>query len=97
MQGGWIKRYLIVVAIILAVLAGAGVWLKPPLERMREGVEEGLSEYAKRHLRPGEPMPAITHVESHDWGLAVSHTAKAGDKTFSCFGAFKVTICNVAD
>ena len=95
MRPGAVRRYLTVVGIILAVVVAAGVWLKPPLAKMREGVEEGLREYAKYHLKPGEPMPAVTSTESHDWGVAVSHTAKVGDKTFYCVGAFKVTICDL--
>lgn len=94
MRPGAVRRYLTVVGIILVVVIAAGVWLKPPLQQMREGVEEGLADYAKYYLRPGETMPAVTHLESHDWVLAVSHVAMVGDKTFYCVGAFKVTICD---
>jgi hypothetical protein len=55
-----LKRYLMVVGIILAALVGLGVWLKPPLDKMREGVEAGLSAYARNHLKPGETMPSRT-------------------------------------
>ena len=89
-----LKRYLVVVAIILAALVGLGVWLKPPLDDMRKGVEEGLSAYAANRLQAGETMPAVNHVESHDWLVAVSHIATVGDKTFYCVGALKVTVCD---
>lgn len=91
------QRYLAVVGAILVVIVGLGIWLKPPLDRMREGVEEGLAEYAKAHLKPGETMPAVSHQESHDWIIAVSHVAKVGEETFFCIGAFKVTVCDVPD
>lgn len=89
-----IRRYFTVVGIILVVVLGLAVWLKPPLAKMRDGVEIGLSEYAKSKLKPGETMPAVTHVDSHDWIVAVSHVVKVGDLTFHCVGAFKVTICD---
>jgi hypothetical protein len=97
MKPGAVRRYLTVVAIILAVLVAAGIWLKPPLAKMREGVDAGLTEYARQHLKPGEAMPVVTHTESHDWGIAVSHVAMVGEKTFFCVGAFKVTICDFAN
>jgi hypothetical protein len=87
------KRYLAVVGVILAALVGLGVWLKPPLADMREGVEEGLTAYAAENLKAGEAMPEVSDVESHDWLIAVSHSAKVGEKTFYCVGAFKVTVC----
>ncbi len=95
MRPGAVRRYLTVVGIILAVVVAAGVWLKPPLQKMRDGVEEGLKEYARAHLKPGETMPVVTHQESHDWAIAVSHVAMVGDKSFYCVGAFKVTICDL--
>jgi hypothetical protein len=92
-----LKRYLMVVGIILAAVVALGVWLKPPLDRMREGVNAGLTEYARHHLKPGETMPSVSHTESHDWIVAVSHTARVGDLSFYCFGAFKVTVCNLPE
>jgi hypothetical protein len=89
-----IRRYLATAGIILVVVLALAVWLKPPLEQMREGVEIGLSEYAKTRLKRGETMPAVTHVDSHDWVVAVSHVAKVGEITFYCVGAFKVTLCD---
>jgi hypothetical protein len=89
-----IRRYLAVVGIVLATVLALAVWLKPPLSQMRAGVETGLSEYARAKLKPGETMPAVTHVASHDWYVAVSHVAKVGELSFFCIGAFKVTICD---
>jgi hypothetical protein len=93
-RSGMIRSYLTVVGIILVVMLALGVWLKPPLAQMREGVEEGLSEYARAKLRPGETMPEVTHVSSQDWFIAVSHVAQVGDLTFYCVGAYKVTVCD---
>jgi len=53
MRPGAVRRYLTVVGIILVAVVAAGVWLKPPLQKMRDGVEEGLKEYARAHLKPG--------------------------------------------
>lgn len=91
------RRYLTVVGAILVAVLGLAVWLKPPLDKMRAGVEAGLSEYAKTKLKPGETMPVVTHVDSHDWFIAVSHAAKVGDLTFYCVGAFRVTYCSYPD
>lgn len=96
-MGSGVKRYLAVVGIILVTLVALGVWLKPPLADMREGVDEGLAAYAAGNLKAGEAAPEVSHVESHDWLVAVSHSAKVGEKTFSCVGAFKVTICQEPD
>lgn len=97
MKQGAVRRYLTVVGIILVVILGLGVWLKPPLDQMREGVEEGLTAYARHHLKPGETLPAVTHSGPHDWLIATSHTAQIGDVTFYCVGAFKVTVCNLPE
>lgn len=88
-----VKRYLVVVALIVVVLLGLGIWLKPTQAAMRKGVEEGLTAYAATLQQAGQPMPEVSHNESHDWIIASSHSATAGDKTFSCVGAFKVTVC----
>jgi hypothetical protein len=85
------------VGIILAVILGLGLWLKPSPHAMREGVEEGLSEYARHRLQTGETMPAVTHEETHDWLVATSHTARVGDLTFYCVGGFKVTVCDLPE
>jgi type II secretory pathway component PulM len=93
-----IRRYLAIVGLILVVVIGLAVWLKPPLDRMREGVEEGLTAYAKQHAKPGDAAPVVREVASHDWLVAVSHVAKVNDDlTFYCIGAFKVTICDLPE
>lgn len=97
MKRGFFRRYLLVVGGIFVVLVALGVWLKPPLENMREGVDEGLRAWAAAHSDAGEPPPAVTHEESHDWIIAASHTARVGEETFSCWGAFKVTVCTGPD
>lgn len=95
MKGSWFRRYLMVLAVILAAIVAGGIWLKPSLERMRETVDAGLSEYARAKTEAGETVPAVTHQESRDWLIAVSHTATVGEKTFYCVGAFKVTYCDI--
>ena len=42
-------------------------------------------------------MPEVSDAESHDWLVAVSHSACVDHTTFSCVGAFKVTICQQPD
>ncbi len=91
------RRYPAVVVIILATLIGLCIQLKPPLEDMRAGVEEGLSAYAADNLKAGEAMPEVSDVGSRDWLVAVSHSARVGQKTFSRVGAFKATICQQPD
>lgn len=95
MKPGAVRRYFTVVGVILVVLIGLGVWLKPPQEKMRENVETGLTEYARTKAAAGETLPAISHQESKDWIIAVSHTATVGDETFFCVGGFKVTYCDI--
>lgn len=95
MKPGAVRRYFTVVGVILVALIGLGVWLKPPLEKIRESVETGLTEYARTKTAAGETLPAISHQESKDWIIAVSHTATVGDETFFCLGGFKVTYCDI--
>jgi len=92
---GGSRRWLMLLAVFLAGVVSVGLWLKPPIEDMREGVEAGLREYAKLNVKPGETPPEVTHSESHDWGIVVAHTAQVGEETFSCWGGFKVTVCNL--
>jgi hypothetical protein len=82
---------------VLATLIGLCIQLKPPLEDMRAGVEEGLSAYAADNLKAGEAMPEVSGVGSPDWLVAVSHSARVDQKTFSCVGAFEATICQQPD
>ena len=42
-------------------------------------------------------MPEVSDVGSGDWLVAVSHSARVGQKTFSRVGAFKATICQQPD
>lgn len=97
MKGGWFKRYLMIVAIILVVIVAGGVWLKPSAEKMRESVEAGLTEYARAKTAAGETVPAVTHQETNDWIIGVSHGARIGDLSFFCMGGFKVTYCQLPD
>lgn len=91
------RRYLAVVGIILVVLVGLAVWQKPQLEDMRNGVETALADYGREHGVDGG-RPAVATMESHDWVVAVSHVVKlAGGETFSCFGAYHVTVCSSPD
>ncbi len=74
------------------MLLGLAVWLKPPLDRMGDSVERDLASYGREHDTEGG-RPAVAEIESHDWVVAVSHVMKLADgATFSCFGAFKVTV-----
>lgn len=92
-----IRRYLAVVGIIFAVVIGLGVWLKPPLQDMRESVDDELTRFAQAKVAAGETAPAITSVASTDWGVAVSHVVRAGDLAFYCIGAYRVTVCSSPD
>ena len=95
MPKSWFGRYLVVVGIIVAAIIGLGVWLKPPADKMRETVEAGLTQFAAQKTSAGEVMPAVTHQETNDWFIAVSHVAKVGDDTFFCIGGFKITYCDM--
>lgn len=91
------RRYLAVVGIILVVLVGLAIWQKPQLDDMRSGVEMALADYGRAHGVDGQ-RPAVAEMESHDWVVAVSHVVKlAGGETFSCFGAYHVTVCQSPD
>lgn len=92
---GGSRRWLMLFGVLIVGIVSVGAWLKPPVDEMRESVEAGLSEYAKAKLTTGETLPEVTHSESKDWLVAVSHTAQVGDLTFSCWGGFKVTVCNL--
>jgi hypothetical protein len=86
-----VKRYLAVVGVILVVVLGLGFWLKPSLDILHESVDEPLRIYAREHPELGAVKP--TDVETHDWIVAVSYSARLGNVTVSCWGAFKVTVC----
>ena len=92
-----IRNYALVVGAILSVLVVGAVATKPKLSDMREGVNKGLEAYAVAHLA-GETVAArLMAIEERDWLLAVSYSAKLGEQTFSCFGAFHVTVCLLPD
>jgi len=93
MRPGAVRRYLTVVGIILVVVIAAGVWLKPPVSKLRESIETNLAEDARERAAAGDTSVVPVIHESRDWLIAASHTAKAGDRTYSCVGAFKVTVC----
>lgn len=88
-----LKRYLTVVGVIFAVIIALGVWLKPPVEQMQQGVDTALAEYVRVKTAAGEAAPVVTSTETRDWIVAVSHVARIGEATFSCVGGFKVTFC----
>jgi len=91
------RRYFTIVGIIIAVLVGLGFWLKPSLQDLRASVDGEVTSYARAKTAAGEIVPAISSVESTDWGVAVSHFVRAGELTFSCFGAYRVTVCSSPD
>jgi len=88
-----IRRYLTIVGIVLVVTLGLAIWLKPPLSQVRENVETAIADYAREH---GGAAPPVD-IESHDWIVATSHAARIGEHTFFCFGAMKVTYCQLPD
>jgi hypothetical protein len=90
------RRYLVVVAMFSprspARASGSSLrW------RTCAPAPRGLSADAADSLKAGEAMPEVSDAESHDWLVAVSHSACVDQKTFSCVGAFKVTICQQPD
>jgi hypothetical protein len=101
-----IKRYLIVVALILGVLVSLAVAGKPKPGRIKEDVEAAMAGYVQAKLVAPDvvadklkdvPLPAH-FSEVRDYWVAVSYSAKTPDgKTFSCFGAFFVSVCQTPD
>jgi hypothetical protein len=97
-----IKRYLIVVGAILVVLLVVALQTKPKPEEMRKGVEEAMAAYADAQAAAPERLKDISlpsHVSrERDYIVAVSYEAATADgKTFSCWGAFIVTVCSSPD
>lgn len=90
------RRYITIVGIILAVVVGLAIWQKPPLENMRKSVETALADYQQQHgIVAGSPGGK---AESHDWIVAASHSVKLeSGETFSCFGAYRITVCQSPD
>lgn len=91
------RRYFAIVGIILAVLIGLGFWLKPSLQDLRERVDGDVQSYAQTRMAAGEGAPAVSSVKSNDWGVFVSHVVRMGELTFSCVGAYRVTVCTSPD
>jgi len=91
------RRYFTVVGIILALLIGLGFWLKPSLQDLRESVDGEVTSYARAKTAAGEIAPAISSVESNDFGVFVSHFVRMDELTFSCVGAYRVTVCASPD
>lgn len=90
------RRYIAIVGIILTVLVGLAIWQKPPLEDMRKSVETALADYQQQHGVAGGGPDG--EAESHDWIVAASHSVKLeSGETFSCFGAYRVTVCQSPD
>lgn len=90
------RRYFTIVGIVLAVVIGLAIWQKPPLEDMRKNVEAALADYQQQHgIAGGGPGGK---AESHDWIVAASHSVKlASGEVFSCFGAYRITVCQSPD
>lgn len=94
MRQGAVRRYFTVVGIILVAVVGLGVWLKPPASKLREAVEMSLADDVRERAAAGDTSVVPVSHEAHDWVIVATHSAKAGDKTYFCAGAFKVTFCN---
>ena len=96
-----IKRYLIVVGAILAVVLGGLYATKPKAGEMKRNVEEAMTAYreAQAAAPPGTlreiSLPQI--VEEHDWILARSYSAQQDGKSFACWGVSIVTVCDSPD
>jgi hypothetical protein len=95
---GVVKRYLIVVGLILVVIIGVGIATKPKPGEMRKDAEEAMADYAKAQKETGlvgELVLPSQISNERDWLVAVSYSATQADgKTYSCWGAFHVTVCN---
>ena len=91
------RSYFTVVGIVLAVLIGAGLWLKPSPQEMRDIVDREVARYSQARSEVGETVPAITSVDADDWVVAVSHVVRMGEHTFYCAGAYRVTVCGSPD
>jgi hypothetical protein len=97
-----IRRYLVVVGLILAVLVTGGIATKPKPAELKRDVETAMSAYAKAraHLPDdAKDLSLPVHVaRTHDYLVATSYEATADDGArFSCVGAFFVTVCTTPD
>ncbi len=91
------RRYFTIVGVILAVLIGLGFWLKPSPQDLRDSVDGNVLSYFRTKEAAGEAAPKIDFVETNNFGIFVSHVVRAGELTFSCHGAYRVTVCAMPD
>jgi hypothetical protein len=96
-----IKRYLMVVGAILAVVIGGLFVTKPKAGEMQRSVDEAMAAYAEAQAAAPEgtlrdiSLPKITG--ERDWILARSYSAEQDGKRFSCWGVSVVTVCDTPD
>lgn len=95
---GLVQRYLMVVGAILAVVVGGAIAMKSKPGKLKRSVDEAMAAYAEAQaaaLGVLEDLSLPSTIEEHDWLVAMSYSAKQADgKTFSCFGAYFVTVCS---
>ena len=100
-SGGWVKRYLLVLGVILAVVIGVLFATKPKAGEMKRGVDEAMVAYKEAQAVAPQgtlrdlSLPQI--VEERDWILARSYAAEQDGKRFTCWGVSVVTICDTPD
>ncbi len=98
-----IRRYLVVVGIILVALVSIGLFTKPKPDDLREAVEESVAAYEKAQATsadvPDNKLAQLQTIsEAHDYFVALSYSAKlANGVEVFCIGAFKVTYCQSPD
>lgn len=98
-----IRNYFIIVGVILAVIVGLGIWLKPKPDVLRKAVEDTITAYEDARLADVEiadnrlaPVKEVT--EQNDWLVAVSYRARlANGAEFFCIGGYKITFCSSPD
>src|SRR5215510_4301683 len=97
-MAGAVKRYLIVVGLILVVLVGGAIATKPKAGKLKHGVDEAMAAYAKAKAAAPDALKELSlpaQIEEHDWVVAKSYTAKGQDgAVFSCWGVSFVTVCS---
>lgn len=100
-SGGWVKRYFIVLGVILAVVVGGLFATKPKAGEMKQSVDDAMVAY--REAQAAAPagtlkdiaLPQI--VEERDWILARSYMAEQDGKRFACWGVSVLTVCDTPD
>lgn len=97
-KDGLIKRYFMVVGVILAVVIGGALATKPKAGELKRKVDEAMSAYvqAKAAAPPGAlgdiSLPQI--IEERDWILGRSYSARQDGNSFSCWGVSVLTVCS---